>query len=145
MINLNNTIKRIRKLILSNPKRGIHLKTIFRAKQNDVDSDDVVRINGWHLKSLIRHQVVEVTNLDNMQSFKAKIAGAGRDYKLRSKDVIILTYNQRAKLGLKSDDRMGNLVINDALSDEELRIKELRYTQIAMVVAVLGLLWSVTA
>ena len=130
--------QRIRKKYLSNPKRGIHLEHIFWANEADAENDDVVRIHGWHLNSLIRHQVVEITNLDNMRSFKVKVAGAGSDYKLRSKKVIILTYNQRAKLGLKSDDSKGNLVLNDALGDEELTMKHLRLTQYALGLAVIS-------
>jgi len=124
--------QRIRKNILSNPKRGVHLKYIFRANKAHCDDDSIVRIHGWHLKSLVRHQVVEVTNLDNMRSFKVKVAGAGDGYKMRSNKAIVLTYNQRAKLGLSKDDREGNLVLNEALGDDELKLKELRLTQYAL-------------
>ena len=93
-------------------KKGQSYSAIFTPQSEEHETDGLLRVHGFGLANLGgRHQFVKCVNLDNGRSFNAKVCGMGSRYRASSKQVCVLTYDQRCYLGLERNARKANLVI----------------------------------
>lgn len=137
-------------LYLFNVKKAVNYRialSIFNDSDSESD-DNLLVVHGIGLNKLGgRHQNVEVYNMDNGKRFKARVVGNGQRYKIKAKDGLMLTYNQRKWLGLDSKnsrDVRVNLAVYPILSSEETRSREFLYLRMGLLLALVSFFFSVS-
>lgn len=123
-------------------KKAVKLSIIFTPHKlhPEHETDGFLRMHGYTMSKVgRRHQTVKCINLENGLSFTAKITGVGSVYNAKNRGVVVLSYDQRAYLGLEPNAKKGNIAVYPISDEDRNRREELQITRIILAATLIGL------
>jgi len=123
-------------------KKAVALSIVFTPHRDhpEHETDGLLRMHGYSMSQIgQRHQMVRCMNMDNGFFFDAKVSGLGSEYNAKSKKVVVLSYDQRAYLGLEYKAKNANIAVYPVADESRNRREELQITRIILVATLIGL------